>query len=82
MTAKLKKSYTYEEYLNTFFPWMCRACENGTQRGILGGRRICPECGGTGRKGQCPVKFNPHTGGAYSDTENVVLSEMFKILNS
>jgi len=50
--SKKKKSYTFDEYMDTFSPNTCRGCNGSGVQGSLLRRtlRPCEDCDGTGRK--------------------------------
>jgi DnaJ-class molecular chaperone len=50
--TKKEKFYSFDDYMRTFSPHVCRTCEGSGVTGSLprGTLRHCPDCDGTGRK--------------------------------
>lgn len=53
-----EKSYSFDEYLDTFSPNTCKPCTGSGVVGSLPLRtlRHCPDCNGTGRKDRHTLK--------------------------
>lgn len=52
--SKQEKSYSFDEYIDTFLPFMCKACMGTGRRYVWNNPRyreqiVCPDCDGTGR---------------------------------